>query len=107
MKRDGELRGTPGPPPTGIGVRRRPAIFAASTTGPVRCCKWAERSRPPTGWSVPRPKGQRIFVRLSSACACACAPEGVGEMLARIPQLLSPTQVADLRRALDAADAPW
>jgi PKHD-type hydroxylase len=28
-------------------------------------------------------------------------------MLARIPQLLSATQVADLRRALDAADAPW
>ena len=28
-------------------------------------------------------------------------------MLARIPQLLSATQVADLRRALDGADAPW
>jgi PKHD-type hydroxylase len=28
-------------------------------------------------------------------------------MLARIPQLLSAAQVADLRRALDAADAPW
>jgi PKHD-type hydroxylase len=28
-------------------------------------------------------------------------------MLARIPKLLSGAQVADLRRALDAADAPW
>src|SRR5580692_1356983 len=28
-------------------------------------------------------------------------------MLARIPQLLSAAQVADVRRALDAADAPW
>lgn len=28
-------------------------------------------------------------------------------MLARIPQLLSATQVAEMRRALDAADAPW
>jgi PKHD-type hydroxylase len=28
-------------------------------------------------------------------------------MLARFPQLLNATQVADLRRALDAADAPW
>lgn len=28
-------------------------------------------------------------------------------MLARIPQLLSATQVAEVRRAVDAADAPW
>ena len=28
-------------------------------------------------------------------------------MLARIPRLLSPAQVADIRRALEAADAPW
>jgi PKHD-type hydroxylase len=28
-------------------------------------------------------------------------------MLARIPNLLSATQVADMRRALEAADAPW